>query len=120
MPTKFPDGEVYGWGHNHLGQLGLGHQQGPQKEPSLITSLSGSPLVYLAAAGHHSAALTLSGFLLTWGSNKHGQLGYTPKKDPELRWVLADVFLLYSCQESKRYVQLEDEDALVGCGGPAG
>lgn len=91
---KFPDGEVYGWGRNHLGQLGLGHQQGPQKEPSLVTSLSGSPLVYLAAAGHHSAALTLSGFLLTWGSNKHGQLGYTPKKDPELRWVVADVCLL--------------------------
>lgn len=100
------DGEVYGWGRNHLGQLGLGHQQGPQKEPSLITSLSGSPLVYLAAAGHHSAALTLSGFLLTWGSNKHGQLGYTPKKDPELSHTPTLVPNLASYSEPIPYVSL--------------
>ena len=34
------------------------------------------PVVYLAAGGQHSAALTKTGHLITWGSNKFGQLGY--------------------------------------------
>lgn len=71
------DGELYSWGQNNFGQLGLGHKGGPQKEPSHVKSLIGTPLVHITAGGHHSAILTQAGFLLMWGSNKYGQLGLT-------------------------------------------
>ncbi|KAK7079242.1 putative E3 ubiquitin-protein ligase herc4, partial [Halocaridina rubra] len=74
-------GELYSWGLNSLGQLGLGHRESPQREPTLIKCLIGVPLVHIIAGGQHSAALTQAGYLLTWGSNKQGQLGYSSKND---------------------------------------
>ncbi|XP_063853368.1 LOW QUALITY PROTEIN: probable E3 ubiquitin-protein ligase HERC4 [Scylla paramamosain] len=100
------DGELYTWGQNTFGQLGLRHRQGPQKDPALVTSLAGTPLVLLAAAGHHSAAVTQAGYLLLWGSNKQGQLGYTPKGDPLVSDTPALVPNLASYSEPIRYVAL--------------
>lgn len=42
-------GEVWGWGHNADGQLGLGHMNSPVKEPTRITGLSG---VNIRQVGH--------------------------------------------------------------------
>lgn len=81
-------GELYAWGSNLSGQLGLGHREGPQKDPILIKSLLGVPLVHITAGGQHSAALTQAGFLLTWGSNKYGQLGFSSNKDDLYWWVV--------------------------------
>lgn len=78
-------GELYAWGSNLSGQLGLGHREGPQKDPILIKALLGVPLVHITAGGQHSAALSQAGFLLTWGSNKYGQLGFSSNKD-DLYW----------------------------------
>lgn len=75
-------GELYSWGLNSLGQLGLSHRDSPQNTPTLIKCLVGVPVIYIAAGGQHSAAVTSAGYVLTWGSNKYGQLGYTPKSDP--------------------------------------
>lgn len=49
----------------------------------LVKDLVGVPLVQVTAGGHQSAALTHAGFVVTWGSNKYGQLGYTPKNDAQ-------------------------------------
>lgn len=100
------DGNVYAWGQNTFGQLGLKHRQGPQKDPALVTSLAATPLVLLAAAGHHSAAVTQSGYLLMWGSNKHGQLGYTPKGDALVSDTPTLVPNLAAYSEPIRYVAL--------------
>lgn len=43
--------------------------------PTAIEGLWALPVQQLAAGERHSAALTNSGFLFTWGSNKNGQLG---------------------------------------------
>ncbi|XP_068245605.1 probable E3 ubiquitin-protein ligase HERC4 isoform X2 [Palaemon carinicauda] len=75
-------GDLYSWGLNSSGQLGLGHRDSPQSVPTLIRCLVGVPIVHIAAGGQHSSAITSSGYVLTWGSNKYGQLGYTPKADP--------------------------------------
>ncbi|KAK8730688.1 hypothetical protein OTU49_007871 [Cherax quadricarinatus] len=107
------DGDLYSWGQNNMGQLGLGHKEGPQKEPALVKSLVGSPLVLITAGGHHSAALTHGGFLLTWGSNKYGQLGYTPKKDPNLSETPALVPNLESYSEPLLYVALGEGHTAV-------
>lgn len=81
----FADGEVYSWGQNNLGQLGIKQLSSQQREPVLVTTLLGTPVVLIVAGGYHSAALSQAGFLATWGSNKYGQLGYKTNNDANCR-----------------------------------
>ena len=57
-----------------MGQLGLGDTHN-RRAPSVVEGLWAMPVHQLAAGDQHSAALTASGFLFTWGSNDKGQLG---------------------------------------------
>eukprot|EP00163_Fabomonas_tropica_P011968 TRINITY_DN2301_c0_g1_i2.p1 TRINITY_DN2301_c0_g1~~TRINITY_DN2301_c0_g1_i2.p1 ORF type:complete len:475 (+),score=116.73 TRINITY_DN2301_c0_g1_i2:102-1427(+) len=68
------DGEVFAWGANINGQLGLGHQN----DNPLPTSvpLHGEKAVQVAAGDSHSAILLHSGKLLMFGGGRDGQLGY--------------------------------------------
>eukprot|EP00439_Symbiodinium_sp_Y106_P060273 s3797_g8.t2 len=66
-------GELWTWGENGHGQLGVGdttNRHGPVK-----VSVSHQKVVAVAAGYWHSAAITESGELWTWGYNGHGQLG---------------------------------------------
>ncbi|XP_063875819.1 probable E3 ubiquitin-protein ligase HERC3 [Scylla paramamosain] len=60
---------------NTFGQLALRHRQGPQKDPALVTSLAGTLLVLLAAAGHHSAAVTQARLPAVVGVKQAGSTG---------------------------------------------
>ncbi|KAK1176357.1 putative E3 ubiquitin-protein ligase HERC1 isoform X1 [Acipenser oxyrinchus oxyrinchus] len=50
-------GDVYTWGCNSEGQLGLGHSN-PVKEPTLVTALQGKNIRQISAGRCHSAAWT--------------------------------------------------------------
>ncbi|XP_066566869.1 probable E3 ubiquitin-protein ligase HERC1 isoform X2 [Amia ocellicauda] len=50
-------GDVYAWGCNSEGQLGLGHSN-PVKEPTLVTALQGKNIRQISAGRCHSAAWT--------------------------------------------------------------
>jgi alpha-tubulin suppressor-like RCC1 family protein len=56
----FSDGALYAWGCNSYGQLGLGNQSGQQK-PTLVSSLAGIPIAFIACGGNHSFAVSRSG-----------------------------------------------------------
>ncbi|XP_069086869.1 probable E3 ubiquitin-protein ligase HERC4 [Pleurodeles waltl] len=73
--------DVYSWGQNKYGQLGLGPEAKNQTAPQLVKSLSGIPFSQLAAGSGHSFALTLSGAVFGWGRNKFGQLGLSDEVD---------------------------------------
>jgi alpha-tubulin suppressor-like RCC1 family protein len=67
-------GEVYAWGDNSAGQLGLGSTDDvdglvavPMSRGLMVTRISGG--------GMHSLALTVSGEVYAWGDNSYGQLG---------------------------------------------
>jgi len=64
-------GELYSWGHNAHGQLGIGGT-GDQASPrfSSVTNLHS-----IATSADTMLALTQSGSVLGWGLNSHGQLG---------------------------------------------
>ena len=63
-----PGGFVFAWGLNIYGQLGLGNTA-DYREPELIRTLACEQVVHISAGYLHSAAVTESGTLFTWGHN---------------------------------------------------
>ncbi|XP_037990606.1 probable E3 ubiquitin-protein ligase HERC4 isoform X2 [Motacilla alba alba] len=74
-------GELFTWGQNTHGQLGVGSQIALTPEPQLVERLKGIPLAQIAAGGAHSTSVSLSGAVYSWGKNSFGQLGLGDTKD---------------------------------------
>ncbi|CAJ1067797.1 probable E3 ubiquitin-protein ligase HERC4 [Xyrichtys novacula] len=74
-------GQIFSWGQNRYGQLGLGINGQSICSPQIIQSLQGVPFTQISAGGAHSFALTLSGAVFGWGRNKFGQLGLNDRND---------------------------------------
>jgi len=72
--------EVYSWGIGENGQLGLGDIKA-EEIPTQLRSLSGKNVVFVAAGGSHSAAITEDGALYTWGKGSYGRLGHGNAED---------------------------------------
>lgn len=68
-------GELFTWGENTHGQLGVGSKTTPIPQPQLVERLKGISLAQIAAGGAHSAVVSLSGAVYSWGKNDFGQLG---------------------------------------------
>ncbi|XP_072611049.1 E3 ISG15--protein ligase HERC5 isoform X3 [Vulpes vulpes] len=68
-------GELFAWGQNLHGQLGVGRLFISIPTPQLVEHLSGVPLVQISAGKAHSMALSMSGNVYSWGRNDLGQLG---------------------------------------------
>ena len=60
---------------NNQGQLGINLRDSPVFVPHHVRSMLHIPVVSIVGGGQHSACLTQAGHLLTWGSNRYGQLG---------------------------------------------
>lgn len=70
------NGIVYGWGtyRDGSGQVGL-QADGSKHEPIVILALQNDPVIKIASGNDHTAALTKSGNIYTWGCAEQGQLG---------------------------------------------
>ena len=78
---------VFSWGAGHFGQLGLGTSDTDRQltytpQPVVIQQLLphaiGSPIKQIAAGDWHGLALTESGRIWAWGSNRSHQCGRKP------------------------------------------
>ncbi|KAK9905383.1 hypothetical protein M0R45_000222 [Rubus argutus] len=72
--VTFDGGEVFSWGSNREGQLGYTSVD-TQPTPRRVSSLR-SKVVAVAAANKHTAVVSDTGEVFTWGGNREGQLGY--------------------------------------------
>ena len=69
------DDEVFGFGRNLFGSLGLGHSQENIRRPEFNATLSGKQLVSIFSGYEHYIGLTATGQCYAWGNNHFGQLG---------------------------------------------
>ncbi|WAR10568.1 RCBT1-like protein [Mya arenaria] len=67
-------GEVYGWGYNANGQLGLGNNVN-QPNPCRVQMLQNTIVSQIVCGYAHTLALSDEGELFSWGANSYGQLG---------------------------------------------
>ena len=67
-------GETFAWGHGANYQLGTG-AIGFQSTPVRLEDMHGQQATAVAASKFHSAALTPTGVLYTWGFGRGGRLG---------------------------------------------
>ncbi|XP_077468391.1 RCC1 and BTB domain-containing protein 2 isoform X1 [Stigmatopora argus] len=82
------NGEIYGWGYNCNGQLGLGNT-GNQQTPCRVAALQGVKVVQVACGYAHTLALTDDGYIYTWGANSYGQLGTGSKNNFSLATLIS-------------------------------
>ncbi|GLE06225.1 hypothetical protein PINS_up015467 [Pythium insidiosum] len=69
------DGEVYTWGRGDDGRLGHG-DNGWKFVPRLVEELRGKNIRQVTCGSYHTAAVTVSGELFTWGGGMYGKLGH--------------------------------------------
>jgi E3 ubiquitin-protein ligase HERC2 len=69
------DGKVFSWGEGEDGKLGHGNRLNLDK-PRMIEALRSKKIRDIACGSSHSAAITSSGELYTWGLGEYGRLGH--------------------------------------------
>lgn len=70
-------GDVFVWGHNNCGQLGLAHLE-TRRQPKLVPFFEQDPSLHvhqIASGENHAAALTTEGRVYCWGHVDAGKLG---------------------------------------------
>jgi len=84
-------GNVYSWGSNKFGQLGIGKGAADQRRPHLIPMLQHKRAAQISSGALHSAAVTSDHLLYTWGQGSYGQLGHTSKEQESTPKVVMDL-----------------------------
>eukprot|EP01022_Parablepharisma_sp_SALTPOND_P019911 TRINITY_DN348_c0_g1_i1.p1 TRINITY_DN348_c0_g1~~TRINITY_DN348_c0_g1_i1.p1 ORF type:complete len:1251 (-),score=130.51 TRINITY_DN348_c0_g1_i1:17517-21269(-) len=68
--------EIFTWGNGIKGKLGHGNES-EQKYPKEITIIHQHTPIFISAGDSHSACVTASGKLFTWGDGEYGKLGHS-------------------------------------------
>ncbi|KAH3745060.1 RCC1/BLIP-II protein [Pelomyxa schiedti] len=96
--------QVYIWGRGGDGQLGHGDSY-DQWFPRAVLSLEGTKLTSITCGGKHTAAVTDTGDVFTWGWNCSGQLGHGNLTDQNVPWAVKSLALV-KILERQRFVDV--------------
>uniref|UniRef100_A0A452SB38 HECT and RLD domain containing E3 ubiquitin protein ligase family member 6 n=1 Tax=Ursus americanus TaxID=9643 RepID=A0A452SB38_URSAM len=78
-------GASFGWGSNNAGQLALRQNNVPVQshKPRSVGALKNLGVIYISCGYEHTAVLTQTGKVFTFGGNSYGQLGHSPTAEKE-------------------------------------
>ncbi|KAH3757836.1 cell wall anchor protein [Pelomyxa schiedti] len=99
-------GDVYAWGANNLGQIGVGDCSNKTKPYAVVSSIIwGRPTSAIECGANHSFAILDSGDVLIWGDNSQTQLTGKPPRTifntPHVSTTLSSTdFTRITCGES--------------------
>ncbi|KAI5702500.1 hypothetical protein M8J75_000776 [Diaphorina citri] len=112
-------GELYTWGNNEYGQMGINNSNTTVTKPQRVESLVNLPIALIACGANHSFVLSKSGAVYGWGKNDCGQLGLNDEQNrfvPHHLKSLRSVKVKYiSCGEDYS-VFLTQEGGVFTCG----
>ena len=112
-------GDVYSFGNNERGQLGVESDEANANYPVYVisASLSSDKVVAVSAGNAHSLVLTANGFVYAWGDNLSGQLldsTITRASTPVLINGLTDISAISA--GSSFNIALKRDKSLLGWG----
>ena len=113
--TLSNDGTLYSFGHNVLGQLGLGHND----NVSLPTPIPNLPKISIISCGvYFTVCVDHEGFVWSFGENNEGQLGTGNTTNFNVPQKLLDLppVIFVSCGDSHTLMITNDSN-LWACGG---
>lgn len=117
-------GELYSWGSNIYGQLGVNSPNDLThcNYPMRLTSLLGIPVAAIACGGNHSFLISKSTAVFGWGRNNCGQLGLndeTNRAFPTQLKTLRTLGVRFVACGDEYSVFLTNEGGVFTCGAGA-
>lgn len=115
-------GDLYSFGSNIHGQLGLGFDCEKVSKPTLVKSLAGVPIAFLTCGGNHTFVISKSGAVYGWGKNLYGQLGVNDqasKNYPTQLRTLRSIGVRYIACGDDFSVFLTQDGGVFTCGAGA-
>ena len=110
--TLSNDGTLHSFGHNHKGQLGLGHNN----DVSLPTPIPNLPKINtVSCGGDFTVCVDYEGFIWSFGENKYGQLGTETKQISMFLKKLKIFLLFFDCGFSHTLI-ITTNSNLWSCG----
>lgn len=114
------DGKVFSWGEGEDGKLGHGNRLSLDK-PRLVETLRSRKIRDIACGSSHSAAISSSGELFTWGLGEYGRLGHgdnvTQLKPKLIKALLGHRIIQVACgSRDAQTLALSDEGMVFSWG----
>ncbi len=110
------DGRVFSWGEGDEGKLGHCSRLSSDK-PRLIEALKSKRVRDVACGSSHSAAITSSGELYTWGCGEYGRLGHgdniTQLRPKQVRALAGQRVVQVACGSRDAQTLALTDDGLV-------
>ncbi|MCH99645.1 ultraviolet-B receptor UVR8-like, partial [Trifolium medium] len=90
-------GQLFGWGWNKFGQVGIGHNF-DCSSPMLVNFPRAQKVVQISCGWRHTIAVTDRANVYSWGRGANGQLGHGDNLDRNVPKII-DAFSVDGCSE---------------------